>query len=82
MSSDSDNPNFEDESFDLNELEQSSGEFVVFLHNGDKIQDPSLVSVKKYDFTNPIVLSDKDLGQLKTKSQEFAHHLSATYQCF
>ena len=77
----SDNPSFEDESFDLSELE-SSGEFVVFLHNGDKIQDSSLVSVKKYDFTNPIVLSDKDLGQLKTKSQEFVIIYLAIYQCF
>jgi len=82
MSSDSDSPNFEDESFDLSELEESSGEFVVFLHNGEKVQDPSLVSVKKYDFTNPIVLSDKDLGQLKTKSQEFAHHLSGHLSMF
>jgi len=82
MSSDSDNPNFEDESFDLSELEQSSGEFVVFLHNGDKIQDPSLVSVKKYDFTNPIVLSDKDLGNLKLNHRNLPIIYRATYQCF
>ena len=82
MSSESEQPNFEDESFDLSELDDSSDNFVVFLHDGKKIVDPSLVSVKKYDFTNPIVLSDKDLGQLKTKSQEFAHHLSGHLSMF
>ena len=34
MAPDSENPNFEDESFDLSELDDSSGNFVVFLHDG------------------------------------------------
>ena len=77
-----DNTDFEDESFDLDELEDNSDASVIFLHDGTKIKQSNSISVKKYDFTNPIVLSDKDLGQLKIKSQEFTHHLSGHLSMF
>ena len=77
-----DNTDFEDESFDLEELEEGSDASVIYLFDGTKIKQTNSISVKKYDFTNPIVLSDKDLGQLKTKSQEFAHHLSGHLSMF
>ena len=33
------------------------------------------IKVKKYDFTNPIILSDADLSKLKTKSEQFVYYL-------
>ena len=62
-------PNFSDESFDLSEIEGQSSSGSLFLHDGTKLSDPSSVKVKKYDFTNPIVLSDADLSKLRTKSE-------------
>ena len=61
----SDDPSLEDESFDINELQGGSDEQPVFNCDGEKITDLSSVSIKKYDFTNPIVLSDADLSKLK-----------------
>ena len=60
---------FEDESFDISEIEGSVDTGPIFLHDGTKVTDSSKVSVKKYDFTNPIVLSDADLSKLETKSR-------------
>ena len=76
MSSDS---NFQDESFDLNELQGSSGQSPVFSFEGSEIKDLASVSIKKYDFTNPIVLSDADLSKLKTKSEQFVYYLYICY---
>ena len=71
-----DQQNFEDESFDLDELKAASVESsFLFLHDGEKVSDPSSLSIKKYDFTNPIVLSDADLSLLKTKSEQFVYYL-------
>ena len=42
---------FDDESFDISEIEGSVVTGPVFLHDGTKITDSSAVSVKKYDFT-------------------------------
>ena len=72
---------FEDESFDLSEIEGTSGQ-PIFLHDGTKILDSSGISSKKYDFTNPIVLSDSDLGKLKTKSEQFAYYLAGHLSMF
>ena len=72
---------FEDESFDLSEIEGSS-QSPIFLHDGSKITDGSSVSSKKYDFTNPIVLSDSDLSKLKTKSEQFAYYLAGHLSMF
>ena len=71
----------EDESFDLSEIEGGSGH-PIFLHDGTKILDSSGISSKKYDFTNPIVLSDADLSKLKTKSEQFAYYLAGHLSMF
>ena len=68
-------PNFEDESFDLSELQGSADAQPVYNFLGEKISDLSSVKIKKYDFTNPIVLSDSDLSKLKTKSEQFVYYL-------
>ena len=44
--------------------------------------DSSGISSKKYDFTNPIVLSDADLSKLKTKSEQFAYYLAGHLSMF
>ena len=75
-------PSFSDESFDLSEIEGSSGDGLVFLHDGTKLTDTSLVKIKKYDFTNPIVLSDADLSKLKTKSEQFVYYLAGHLSMF
>ncbi|MEK9634770.1 MAG: hypothetical protein VW622_13105, partial [Opitutae bacterium] len=75
-------PSFSDESFDLSEIEGSDGDGLVFLHDGTKLTDPSLVKIKKYDFTNPIVLSDADLSKLKTKSEQFVYYLAGHLSMF
>ena len=67
-----DEPNFSDESFDLSEIQDAGSAGAVFLHDGTKLSDPSSVKIKKYDFTNPIVLSDSDLSKLKTKSEQLS----------
>ena len=78
----SDPTNLEDESFDLEELESSSSGVFLFLHDGTKVSDLSSVNVKKYDFTNPIVLSDADLGRLKSKCEQFVYYLSGHLSMF
>ena len=75
-------PSFSDESFDLSEIESSGGDGLVFLHDGTKLTDTSLVKIKKYDFTNPIVLSDADLSKLKTKSEQFVYYLAGHLSMF
>ena len=40
------------------------------------------ISVKKYDFTNPIILSDADLSKLKTKSEQFVYYLAGHLSMF
>ena len=57
----------EDESFDIDEIQSSSNDS-IFLYDGTKVSDPSALRIKKYDFTNPIVLSDADLTQLKSNA--------------
>ena len=79
MSSES---NFKDESFDLSELQGSEGQKPVFNCDGEKIIDLSAVKIKKYDFTNPIVLSDSDLSKLKTKSEQFVYYLAGHLSMF
>ena len=79
MSSD---PNFKDESFDLSELQGSADDQPVFNCDGEKITDLSAVKIKKYDFTNPIVLSDADLSKLKTKSEQFVYYLAGHLSMF
>jgi flagellar motor switch protein FliM len=78
----SDPTNLEDESFDLEELESSPSGAFLFLHDGTKVSDLSSVNVKKYDFTNPIVLSDADLGRLKSKCEQFVYYLSGHLSMF
>jgi len=75
-------PNFSDESFDLSEIESDGLGGPIFLHDGTKLTDPSAVKVKKYDFTNPIVLSDADLSKLKTKSEQFVYYLAGHLSMF
>lgn len=79
----SETENFEDESFDLDELEEgSSSSRCVFLHDGTKLEDLSALKIKKYDFTNPIVLSESDLALLKTKSEQFVYYLAGHLSMF
>ena len=75
-------PNFSDESFDLSEIDGQGSSGAVFLHDGTKLSDPSSVKVKKYDFTNPIVLSDADLSKLRTKSEQFVYYLAGHLSMF
>lgn len=75
-------PNFSDESFDLSEIEGQGSGGSLFLHDGTKLSDPSSVKVKKYDFTNPIVLSDADLSKLRTKSEQFVYYLAGHLSMF
>ncbi len=78
-----DSENFEDESFDLDELNEStSGKCFVFLHDGTKLSDTSDLKIKKYDFTNPIILSESDLALLKTKSEQFVYYLAGHLSMF
>ena len=74
--------NFEDESFDLSEIEDSVGTGPIFQYDGTGIEDDSSISVKKYDFTNPIILSDADLSKLKTKSEQFVYYLAGHLSMF
>ncbi|MEC7626695.1 MAG: flagellar motor switch protein FliM [Verrucomicrobiota bacterium] len=74
--------NFEDESFDLSEIEDSVGTGPIFHYDGTRIEDDSSISVKKYDFTNPIILSDADLSKLKTKSEQFVYYLAGHLSMF
>lgn len=74
--------NFEDESFDLSEIEDSVVTGPIFQYDGTRIEDDSSISVKKYDFTNPIILSDADLSKLKTKSEQFVYYLAGHLSMF
>jgi flagellar motor switch protein FliM len=78
----SEDTKFDDESFDISEIEGSVATGPVFLHDGTKITDSDIVTVKKYDFTNPIVLSDADLSKLRTKSEQFVYYLSGHLSMF
>jgi len=71
----------EDESFDIDEIQSSSNDS-IFLHDGTKVTDPSFLRIKKYDFTNPIVLSDADLTQLKSKCEQFVYYLGGHLSMF
>ena len=75
-------PNYSDESFDLDELEVESSDSPVFRFDGEKITDLSTVNIKKYDFTNPIVLSDADFGKIRTKAEQFVYYLSGHLSMF
>ena len=78
-----DSDNFEDESFDVDELSgKSGGGQFIFLHDGTKVSDSSDLKIKSYDFTNPIVLSEADLALLKTKSEQFVYYLSGHLSMF
>lgn len=78
----SDPENLDDESFDLDEIDGSSSGSILFLHDGTKVLDSSSIKVKKYDFTNPIVLSDADIGRLKSKCEQFVYYLSGHLSMF
>lgn len=79
-----DNPGkLEDESFDLDEIDGGvAGGACVFLHDGTRVEDLSTLKIKKYDFTNPIVLSDADLSRLKSKSEQFVYYLAGHLSMF
>jgi flagellar motor switch protein FliM len=72
---------FEDESFDLSEI-QGGEEHPIFLHDGTRVTGDTKPNSKKYDFTNPIVLSDADLSKLRTKSEQFAYYLAGHLSMF
>ena len=74
-------PKFEDESFDLSEIESSSSH-PIYLHDGTLVTDSTKAKSKKYDFTNPIVLSDSDLSKLRTKSEQFSYYLAGHLSMF
>jgi len=75
---------FEDESFDVEEFTSSSSstEDSLFLFDGTKVSDPKTHRIKKYDFTNPIVLSDADLEKLKSHCEQFIYYLSGHLSMF
>lgn len=77
-----DEPELEDESFDLSELEGGGEAKPLFRYDGERFPIDAEVKVKKYDFTNPIVLSEADLDKLKTKSTEFSRRLAGHLSMF
>ena len=78
----SDETDFNDESFDLSEIGSSVETGPLYLHDGTKLADQSEISIKRYDFTNPIVLTDSDINHLKTKCEQFVYYLSGHLSMF
>ena len=70
-----------EESFDVDEI-QSTRDGAIFLFDGTKVNDHSSVRIKKYDFTNPIVLSDADLTLLKSRCEQFVYYLGGHLSMF
>ncbi len=77
-----DDPVLEDESFDLSELEGTADGQPIFRFDGVRFSDDSGVRVKKYDFTNPIVLTESDLAKLKSRNEQFVYYLAGHLSMF
>lgn len=77
-----DDTEFNDESFDISEIGSSIDSGPTYLQDGTKLLDSSEISVKRYDFTNPIILTESDLNHLKTKSEQFVYYLSGHLSMF
>ena len=77
-----DDPVLEDESFDLSELEGAAGDQPIFRFDGVRFSDDAEVRVKKYDFTNPIVLTENDLAKLKSRNEQFVYYLAGHLSMF
>ena len=78
----SDEPILEDESFDLSEIEGGGERQPIFRFNGVRFSDDAEVRVQKYDFTNPIVLTETDLAKLKVKNEQFVYYLAGHLSMF
>jgi len=78
----SDDPSLEDESFDISEIEGTGEGQPIFRFDGERFAVDAEVKVKKYDFTNPIVLTESDLTKLKTKSEQFVYYLAGHLSMF
>ena len=77
-----DEPILEDESFDLSELEDGVEGQPIFRFDGERFSAASEVRVKKYDFTNPIVLTETDMAKLKARNEQFVYYLAGHLSMF
>ena len=70
--------------FDVSEIEELAGGAVapIFRCDGKQIPPEAGVRAVKYDFTNPIALSDSDLEKLKEKSERFVYYLAGHLSMF
>ena len=78
----SDEPILEDESFDLSEIEDGGEGQPIFRFDGVRFSNDAEVRVKKYDFTNPIVLTETDLAKLKARNEQFIYYLAGHLSMF
>jgi hypothetical protein len=62
----SNDPSLEDESFDISEIEGTGEGQPIFRFDGERFADDAEVKVKKYDFTNPIVLTESSFARSST----------------
>ena len=70
--------------FDVSEIEELTGGPTppMFRSDGERIPTESGVRAIKYDFTNPIALSDADLEKLKEMSERFVYYLAGHLSMF
>ena len=74
-----------DDVFDVSEIEEMTGggsAAPIFRFSGERFPSDSGVRAQKYDFTNPIVLSDADLEKLKEMSERFVYYLAGHLSMF
>ncbi len=70
--------------FDVSEIDEmtSGSTGPIFRCDGERFPAESGVFATKYDFTNPIVLSSKDLEKLKEMSERFVYYLAGHLSMF
>ncbi len=74
-----------DDVFDVSEIEEITGggsDAPVFNSDGDRFPASAGIRATKYDFTNPIILSNADLEKLKEKSERFVYYLAGHLSMF
>jgi flagellar motor switch protein FliM len=73
-----------DDVFDVSEIEEMTGGSAapIFRFDGERFPASSGVRAHKYDFTNPIVLSDADLDKLREMSERFVYYLAGHLSMF
>ena len=71
--------------FDVSEIEQMTvggDDAPIFRFDGQRFSPEDGVGSIKYDFTNPIVLSTRDLEKLKEMSERFVYYLAGHLSMF